>query len=76
MEVYWAAAVGVVHQTGQVGDAFASAGPDRHLQGVEDQRGGHRRGGPPAEDHPGEDVEDERDVDHAVPGGDVDIPRE
>ena len=39
------------------------------LDGVEDQVGGHRLGGPPAEDPATVGVDDERDVDEPHPGG-------
>jgi hypothetical protein len=45
-----------------------SAGSQRHLQGVQDQRGGHLCGCPPADDAAGEHVDHERHVDHAGPG--------
>jgi hypothetical protein len=70
IEVYWAG-VGVVDQSGQVGDAFGSAGPQRHLEGVQDQWAGHFAGGPPADDAAGEHVDHERHVDRAGPGRDV-----
>jgi hypothetical protein len=68
IEVYWAAGVVVVHQPAKVGDAGAAAGPDRHLQPVQDQAGPHGGGGPPAQDAPGVGVDDERHVHHARPG--------
>ena len=43
------------------------AGPDRVLESVEHEVGGHPGGGPPAHDATAEHVEDERDVDHARP---------
>ena len=47
------------------------AAPDGHLQGVEDEVGGHGGGHPPAHDQAGEDVDDEGHVGHARPGGDI-----
>ncbi len=49
----------VVDQPGQVGDAVAVSGPQRHLQRVEDQCGAHGPGDPPAEDPAGVHVDDE-----------------
>jgi hypothetical protein len=48
-----AAGVVVVHQPGQVGDPVAGARPHGVLEGIQDQRGGHRGGGPPAGDPAG-----------------------
>ena len=63
--------IGVVNEPGQVGDAGLLAGPDRVLEGVEHQVGGHLCRCPPPDNAAGEDVEDERDVDRAGPGRDV-----
>jgi hypothetical protein len=63
IEVY-CADVSVVDQPGQARAAFALAGPRGLLEGVEDQRGAHRRGGPPAQDPSRIGVSDKRDVDH------------
>lgn len=63
--------VGVLEQAGEVGDTLLAAGPDGVLEGVQDQVGGHPRGGTPAHDPAGEDVEVERDVEGAGPGRDV-----
>ena len=70
-EVYWAAGVVVVDQAGQVADTFAAAVPDRHLQGVQDQVGGHLGACPPPDDAAGEHVEDERHEDGPGEGRDV-----
>ena len=64
-------AVVVMDQPGQVGVAFAPPGPDGLLERVQDDAGGHRGGGPPAEDPAGVGVDDERDVDPARPGRDI-----
>ena len=56
---------------GKVRHAAAGAGPDRHLQRVEDQLGAHAAGGAPAQDPPAEGVDDERHVDEPGPGGHV-----
>ena len=61
----------MVDQSGQVADSVAEAGPDRVLEGVEHEFGGHGGGGSPADDPAGEDVDDEGDVDGAGPGRDV-----
>jgi hypothetical protein len=61
----------VVHQPGQVLDAGLAAGPDCVFEGVEHEICGHPSRGPPADDAPAEDVEDERDIDRAGPGRDV-----
>jgi len=45
--------------------------PDRHLQCVQGEIGAKRPGGLPAHDEPAVDVDHERDVDEAGPGGDV-----
>src|SRR4051812_42847832 len=49
---------------GQAGDVVASAllCPQAHVEGVKGQIGAQAGGHLPADDHPGEDVEDERDV--------------
>ena len=48
----------------QAGDVVAgpASGPKPHLQGVQGEVGAQRRGHLPADDHPAEHVEDERDV--------------
>lgn len=66
-----AAAVVVVDQPGEVGDAFPLSRPDRLLDCVEDERGGHRARAAPAEDPPGVGIDHERDVDPSGPGQDV-----
>src|SRR5690606_17986360 len=63
-------AVGVCHHRSQVG-AGALAGPDRLLEGVQDQLGRHGGAAAPAQDPAGEGVDDEGDVDPPRPGGDV-----
>lgn len=45
-----AAGIGVVSEPCEPGDAFTSAGPERHLEAVQHERGGHARGGAPADD--------------------------
>ena len=55
----------------EVAEAVAAAVVDRLLERVQDEVGAQRRRDPPADDPPGEDVDDERDVDEATPGGDV-----
>jgi hypothetical protein len=45
--------------------------PDSHLEGVQDQIGGHRLGGPPAGDHPGVHIDAKRHIDKPDPGGDI-----
>ena len=60
-----------MHQPGQVAGAVTAPGPEGLLEGIEDQRGGHRGGGAPAQDPAGVRVDDERDVDHPGPGRDV-----
>src|SRR5665647_2663550 len=49
----------------------AAAVPQRHVQGVQRQVGLHGPRGPPPDDHPGEHVDRERDVDEPRPGRDV-----
>ncbi len=53
------AGVVMVDQSGQVGGAVPAAGPDRHLEGVEDQGGLHAGGGAPAEGAARVDVDDD-----------------
>jgi hypothetical protein len=65
------AGVGVMHQAGQVVHALTAAGPDRHLEGVQDQIGAHRGVRAPAEDAAGMSVDDERHVHGAGPGSHV-----
>jgi len=65
----------VSDETGEVA-AFLRAGEEGMLDGVEDQRGGHRSGCPPADDPAAERVDDERYVDEPGPGRHVDIPRQ
>jgi len=60
--------VGVVHEF-DVG-AAATAG-QRHPQRVQDQRGAHVAGQLPADDPAREDVDDEAEVDHALPAADI-----
>src|SRR5262245_21387134 len=58
IEVYcFGAGVGVVDQSSQVGEAAAVAGPDRHLQRVQDEAGAHGGVRPPPEDASGVGVE-------------------
>ena len=65
IDVYCDPASCVMDQPGQSATPVAAAGPDGLLERVEDQRGLHAGGGPPAQDAPGVGVDDERDVDHA-----------
>ena len=58
----------MMDQPGQVGGAVPASSPDHHLQGLQHEGGLHAGRGLPAEDAAGVDVDDERDVDHAVPG--------
>jgi hypothetical protein len=51
-----------------VAAAFLRAGEEGMLDGVEDQRGGHRRRRSPADDPAAERVDDERHVDEPHPG--------
>lgn len=53
--------IGVMHEPGQAAAAIAPPGPQGLLQGVQDQHGPHRGGGPPAQDPVGVRVDDERD---------------
>jgi hypothetical protein len=53
------APVRVVHQSGVL---VLAAGPHRHLQRVEGQIGAQGVGDPPANDAPGEHVDDEGDL--------------
>ena len=64
------AAVAVMDQAGQV-EAGAAAVEHGHLERVDREIGAQRPGGLPADDHPGEHVDDERDVDPAGVGLDV-----
>lgn len=70
IEFALAAGIGVVYQTGDelIG---LSAGPQGHLQRVQRQRGGHRRGGAPADDATGEHVDHERGEHGPGPGRDI-----
>jgi hypothetical protein len=61
------AGVGVMNHPAQIGDAVAAPGPDRVLDGIQDQLRGHRGRGAPAKDAPGVRVGDERDVDPSRP---------
>jgi hypothetical protein len=58
---------------GQSGNAVAGslAGPQPHVEGIEGQVGAQRGGHLPPGNHPGEHVEDERDVDPPGVGADV-----
>jgi hypothetical protein len=58
-------------QPPQVGVAFLGAGEKRMLKGVQDQVGGHRPGGPPADDPAAVGVDHEGHVDEPAPGHDV-----
>ena len=58
-----AARVAVGDQPVQAGGSVLCAGEEGVLDGVEDQVGGHRPGGPPPEDPTAVGVDDERDVD-------------
>jgi hypothetical protein len=57
IEVYWAAAIVVVNEPGQVGDAVTLPGPDGVFDGVfdgvQDEAGVHSGSGAPADDPPG-----------------------
>ena len=67
-----AALDGVRHKTSQeVGGAVATAGPNRLLEGIEDQLSGRRGDGALAEDPTGVGVDDERDVDPSRPRRDM-----
>jgi hypothetical protein len=66
-----AAGVVVMDQPREIADTVATPCPDRHLEGIEDQFGGHRGGRPPADDPAGEHIEDEGDVDRPRPGRDI-----
>ncbi len=55
----------------EVLDAGAAPVVDRLLERIEHEVGRQRRGDPPADDAPREDVDHERDVHEAAPGGDV-----
>jgi hypothetical protein len=57
----------VTDQPGQVTTVF----PPPPLQGVRDQHGLHRPGGAPAQDPPRAGVDNESDVDHPGPEGNV-----
>src|ERR687898_2161785 len=61
-------AVMVMDQAGQVAAAVAGPGPDGLLNRVEDELGGHRGAGPPAEEAAGVGVDDEGYVDPTRPG--------
>jgi long-chain acyl-CoA synthetase len=57
----------VIMERFDLGDAVAAPGPDRVLDGIQDQLRGHRGRGAPAKDAPGVRVGDERDVDPSRP---------
>ncbi len=60
----------MVDQAGQV-SSLSLALPDGVLEGVQGEVGVQGAGDPPADDAPGEQVHDERDVDEPGPGRDV-----
>ncbi len=62
------AAVAVVDEAAAL---HGAAVVQRLLQGIEDEAGMGRARYPPADDAPGEGVDDEGDVDEALPGRDV-----
>ena len=51
--------------------SFGLARVQRLFQRIEHKVGPHRAANPPADNAPGEDVNDESDVDKALPGRDV-----
>src|SRR5215216_4481032 len=51
--------------------ALAAPLPDSHLEGVQDQIGGHRFRGSPAGDHSGEHIDAKRHIDKAEPAGHI-----
>ena len=57
-----------MNQTGEGRCAVVVADPQRHLQAVQHQGGGHGGGDPPAQDPAGEHVEDQRCIHHSGPG--------
>ena len=66
-----AAGIRVMRQPGEVAGALASAGPERHFEAVQHERGGHARRGTPAEDAAGVRVEHKRDVNPSGPRPDI-----
>ena len=67
-EVYWAPASLCAISPRRLAVPFLGAGEERVLDGVEDQVGGHRPGGPPPQDPATIGVDDQRHVDEPHPG--------
>ena len=64
-----------VRMMNQCAIALGTAGVQRLLERIEHEVGAHGAGDAPADDAAGIDVDDEGDIDEALPGGDIGVSR-